>query len=162
MDKDTSSQTARNAGAAAGSPERSAKRRKQLTCGLIGCSALLGLLVVLTPVLATIFVPTLVEELHAAKHERAALEIGKLLAAVDQYTVDKGAPPQTLEQLLELRPSGQPYIEGALPLDPWENAYVYFAPTGGAAPRIVSYGGDGEPGGDDRAKADIDSAELKR
>ncbi|MBL8800631.1 MAG: type II secretion system protein GspG [Planctomycetes bacterium] len=162
MDKDTSSQPGRNAGAAAGSPERSAKRRKQLTCGLIGCSALLGLLIVLTPVLATIFVPTLVEELHAAKHERAVLQIRTLLAAVEQYSADTGAPPQTLDQLLELGPSGKPYIEGALPLDPWEHAYVYFAPTGGAAPRIVSYGGDGEPGGDDRAKADIDSAELQR
>lgn len=161
MDTDNSSQPVRSGGAA-GSPERSSKRRKQLTCGLVGCSVLLGLLVVLTPVLATIFVPTLVEELHAAQHERAVLDIRKLLAAVEQYSADKGAPPESLEQLLELGPSGKPYIEGALPLDPWENAYVYFAPTGGAAPRIVSYGGDGEPGGDVRAKADIDSAELQR
>jgi len=161
MDKNTSSQPAGNAGAAAGSPERNAKRRKQLTCGLIGCSVLLGLLVVLTPVLATIFVPTLVEELQAARHERASLDIGKLLVAVDQYTVDKGAPPRTLEQLLEVGPSGEPYVERSSLVDPWKNAYVYSAPTSGAAPRIVSYGADGEPGGA-RDNADIDSAELKR
>jgi len=161
MEKQTGSQPADNRGLAGASP-RTAKRRKQVTCGLIGCSALLGLLVVLTPVLATIFVPTLVEELQEAQHERAVLDIRKLLAAVEQYSADKGAPPESLEQLLEFGPAGKPYIEGALPLDPWGNAYVYFAPTAGAAPRIVSYGGDGEAGGDDRAKADIDSAELQR
>jgi general secretion pathway protein G len=161
MDKNTSSQPAGNAGAAAGSPERTAKRRKQLTCGLIGCSVLLGLLVLLLPVAATLFVPQLVEELKVAQREKVALDGARLLAAVDQYTVDKGVPPKALEQLLESGPSGEPYIEGALPLDPWKNAYVYVAPTDGAAPRIVSYGADGKPGGE-QDDADLDSAELKR
>ena len=57
------------------------------------------------------------------------------------------------------RPEG--YLESRnLPLDPWGNPYVYLIPgTDGSAYEIVTYGSDGEPGGEEEA-ADISSAGL--
>ena len=49
-----------------------------------------------------------------------------------------------------------PYLEKAVPLDPWGRPYLYRAPGGQGDFDIVSYGKDGQPGGTGDA-ADISS-----
>ena len=42
-----------------------------------------------------------------------------------------------------------PYLDKEVPLDPWKRAYVYrFPGEHGDTPDILSYGGDGQPGGE--------------
>jgi type II secretion system protein G len=40
-----------------------------------------------------------------------------------------------------------PYLDGAVPLDPWHHKYVYRYAPDSASPEIMSYGADGRPGG---------------
>jgi len=47
-----------------------------------------------------------------------------------------------------------------LPRDPWKNDYVYLVPGSDGEPyEILSYGADGEPGGEGE-QADISSLDL--
>ncbi len=41
-----------------------------------------------------------------------------------------------------------PYLKKNVPLDPWGHAYVYRSPGAKSDIDIVSYGKDGEPGGE--------------
>jgi general secretion pathway protein G len=50
------------------------------------------------------------------------------------------------------------YLEGSVPLDPWDNPYVYT--SDGNTFNIMSYGSDGQPGGTDE-NADIYLYEQK-
>jgi len=45
-----------------------------------------------------------------------------------------------------------PYLDGAIPLDPWNNPYQYVTPQQDESgfdirPKIISYGADNQPGG---------------
>ena len=42
-----------------------------------------------------------------------------------------------------------PYLQKQVPLDPWGKAYVYRAPGQGGDFDLLSYGKDGQPGGED-------------
>ena len=88
-------------------------------------------------------------EVKAAKQQIAGL--GK---ALDIYRLDTGHyPPQDMGlQALEKAPANEtkwkgPYIEKAVPLDPWGQAYVYKIPGERAEYDLISYGKDGKPGG---------------
>ena len=103
---------------------------------------------------------------------RAKSDIATLKTAVRLYESDNFAIPtqrQGLEALVA-KPATAPipknwrvggYIDRTdLPNDPWGNGYLYFAPgRNGEAFEIVSYGADGQPGGDGDA-SDISSSSL--
>ena len=93
-----------------------------------------------------------------AKQQTARVDIATYEAALDQYKLDMGEYPseqEGLEALQEIpsgsdkvaqyRPGG--YIKRIKP-DPWGNPYVYTYPGENGLIDIVSYGADGEPGGD--------------
>ena len=72
-----------------------------------------------------------------------------------QYRLDVGTLPSTEQglQALLAKPSNVnkwdgPYLEKALPADPWGNAYLYVAPGEHGEFDISSTGRDGCPGGD--------------
>ena len=95
---------------------------------------------------------------------RATVEITTLCFALDNYAVNNGGRyPDSLEVLVIPDEEGNTYLEGltAVPLDPWENAYVYEPPRGGGSYRVACYGKDGQAGGsgDD---ADIDNFTLRQ
>jgi general secretion pathway protein G len=86
---------------------------------------------------------------------RAQIEI--FMGALGQYKLDTGGLPTTNQGLLALwtRPADGPaswdgpYLAKEVPLDPWGNAYVYrFPGEHGDMPDIISYGADGQPGGE--------------
>jgi general secretion pathway protein G len=91
-----------------------------------------------------------------ARVTAARSQINSLLAALNTYQLETGQFPTTEQGLAVLRaaPAGVnnwqgPYLERELPNDPWGNPYIYHYPSEqGDEPEIISYGADGQPGGD--------------
>ncbi|CAN5692132.1 GspG family T2SS major pseudopilin variant XcpT [soil metagenome] len=111
-------------------------------------------------VLAALVAPNVFQHLGTAKDAAARSQMEMLGAALDAYRLDNGRYPTTAQGLAALReePAAEPrprnwngpYLRRAVPLDPWDNPYVYTAP-GEANPGsydLVSYGADGTPGGE--------------
>lgn len=93
-----------------------------------------------------------------AKQQTARADIATYGSALDQYKLDLGVYPGEQDglQALKTAPSGLPNTENYRPggyvklikNDPWGNAYVYRYPGENGLFDILSYGADGEPGGD--------------
>jgi general secretion pathway protein G len=103
-----------------------------------------------------------------AKRQRAEIDIENIKAAVQSYRMrsdnKQGRLPETSEfpQILtEKGANGEEplldpdKLEGGKILDPWGNEYVYNKLSGSSF-EIISYGDDGQPGGEGDA-ADISS-----
>jgi general secretion pathway protein G len=99
--------------------------------------------------LAALVGPALFSNLGRGQRTAAAAQISNLETALDSYRLDVGNYPETLEGLMENDTSRDawngPYLRGELPLDPWDNPYVY--QNEGRAFKLLSYGADGLPGG---------------
>ncbi len=128
--------------------------------------------VLIISVLASIVTVNVFRHLARARIESARLQINQLRSAVRQYQMEQGRPPTEEQGLAALvqRPTRPPvpekypdegYLEGrVLPRDPWNHPYIYLAPGRDGAPfEIISYGLDGEPGGEGD-NADISSVAL--
>ena len=121
---------------------------------------LLEMLVVLVIIgmLVSMVGPRLFTKVDAAKVQTAAAQIKLLRGAVETMRMDINVYP-TAEQGLKLlveQPSEPalrqrwkgPYLESAVPLDPWGNPYFYQPPeSSNQAFTLISYGADGKPGG---------------
>jgi general secretion pathway protein G len=91
-----------------------------------------------------------------ARVTAAKAQIGSFMSALDTYKMDVGAFPSTEQglQALRVRPANAPqwsgpYLSKDIPLDPWGRPYIYRYPgQNGEDPEIISYGADGQPGGD--------------
>ncbi|RFA31429.1 type II secretion system protein GspG [Alkalilimnicola ehrlichii] len=115
--------------------------------------------VVILAILGTFAVSNIFDRPDQARLTKAQHDIRTLESALEMYRMDNFVYPssdQGLQALVE-RPTSSPeprnWRSGGymrqLPQDPWGNAYVYLGPddTGGR-PVILSYGADGQPGGD--------------
>ena len=105
--------------------------------------------------LAALIGPTLFGSLDKGKRTTAAAQIANFSSALDNYRIDVGKYPETLQGLVE-NDTGRdtwngPYIK-EIPKDPWENDYHY--QPGDKDFSLMSYGADGAPGGQDN-DADI-------
>jgi general secretion pathway protein G len=81
-------------------------------------------------------------------------QVEALVRALDTYRLDVGQYPTTEEGLnaLVIRPNNAarwngPYLQKAVPPDPWGRPYLYRAPGTAGDFDIISYGKDGQPGG---------------
>jgi general secretion pathway protein G len=82
-------------------------------------------------------------------------QIHNFMTALGSYKLDTGTFPTTGQGLQALRSKPQnvrewagPYIAYDIPKDPWGRDYVYRYPgEHGDEPDIISYGRDGQPGG---------------
>jgi general secretion pathway protein G len=91
-----------------------------------------------------------------ARVTAARAQINTFMSALSTYKMDTGQFPTTEQGLQSLRvaPAGVPnwqgpYLERELPSDPWGRPYIYHYPSEqGEEPEIISYGADGQPGGD--------------
>jgi general secretion pathway protein G len=88
-------------------------------------------------------------EVNAAKAQIDALE-----KALDQYRLDTGNYPANelgLNALVQRPPNepkwNGPYLKKGVPVDPWGKPYVYKTPSEKGEYDLVSYGKDGQPGG---------------
>ena len=92
----------------------------------------------------------------AVRRIAAHAQISGFMTALGTYRLETGTFPTTEQGLKALRekPEGVnvwqgPYLQKDIPKDPWENDYAYkFPGDHGTKPDIVSYGLDGQPGGD--------------
>lgn len=117
--------------------------------------AIMGLLMALVG-------PRLFTQVDKSKVQAAEAQVRSLRTSLDTLRLDIGRYPTSEEglALLLAPPRDQaeasnwygPYLDGALPLDPWGNAYLYSPPAPSArglngSPDIVSHGADGIEGG---------------
>jgi len=88
-------------------------------------------------------------------------QIDALGKSLDQFRLDTGHYPTMEEGMaaLVVNPANEPrwdgpYLTKGVPLDPWANPYVYKVPGDHGDYDLISYGKDGQPGGEGEA-ADI-------
>lgn len=117
---------------------------------------LLELLVVMVIIglLAGLVAPRYFEQIGKSNTNIAKAQINALGKALDAYRLDVGAYPSTEERLdaLVTKPQNQPrwngpYLQKAIPLDPWDRPYQYRSPGEHGDYDLVSFGKDGQPGG---------------
>lgn len=118
---------------------------------------LLELLVVMVIIglLAAYVGPKYFSQVGKSEVKTARAQIVGFEKALQQYRLDVGTLPSTEQglQALLAKPSNVnkwdgPYLEKALPADPWGNAYIYVAPGEHGEFDISSTGRDGRPGGE--------------
>lgn len=117
--------------------------------------------VVIIGLLVALVAPRYFQQIGKSERTAAANQVDALRKATDSYRMDVGRFPRADEglQVLMNRPEGEsrwngPYLQKAIPLDPWGNPYIYQIPGAVGDYDIISYGKDGRPGGDDE-DADI-------
>lgn len=117
---------------------------------------LLELLVVMVIIglLAGLVAPRYFEQIGKSNTKIARAQIESLGKALDQFRLDVGAYPTTEQGLQALMTKPQdaphwsgPYLQKAVPPDPWDRPYQYRAPGEHADYDLYSYGKDGQPGG---------------
>ena len=118
---------------------------------------LLELLVVMVIIglLAAYVGPKYFSQVGKSEVKTAKAQIVGFEKALQQYRLDGGRFPSTEQGLAALisKPANAtkwdgPYLEKALPLDPWGRAYVYVMPGVHGDIDINSLGRDGQLGGD--------------
>ncbi len=105
---------------------------------------------------AALVAPRMFRKSDAARVTAARAQINSFMTALGAYKLDTGMFPTTEQglQALRDRPSGLtqwdgPYLPQEIPVDPWARPYAYkFPGEHGDEPDIISYGADGQPGGE--------------
>lgn len=132
----------------------------------------LMVVIVILGILAGLIVPRIMGRPEEARRMKARVQIESIETALKLYKLDNGYYPTTeqgLQALVEPPAVGQlprawregGYLEkGKVPNDPWDNEYVYLCPGIHGDFDLVSYGADGEPGGEDKDQ-DINNWELE-
>ncbi|WP_281362399.1 type II secretion system major pseudopilin GspG [Pararobbsia alpina] len=117
---------------------------------------LLELLVVMVIIglLAGLVAPRYFEQVGKSNTKIARAQIDSLSKALDQYRLDMGAYPTTEESLQALMTKPQdasrwsgPYLQKAVPPDPWNRPYQYRSPGEHSDYDLYSLGKDGQVGG---------------
>ncbi|WP_368564619.1 type II secretion system major pseudopilin GspG [Pseudoxanthomonas sp. UTMC 1351] len=111
--------------------------------------------VVIIGLLVALVAPRYFQQIGKSERTAAANQIDALRKAVDTYRMDVGHFPRPEEGLAVLvtKPDAEPrwngpYLQKAVPADPWGNAYIYQVPGATADYDVISYGKDGRPGGE--------------
>lgn len=132
--------------------------------------SLLEVLIVLTIIalIAALVGPRLMAQLDRSKVTAARVQMRTLSASLETMRIDLGRYPTAQEGLgLLVQPPAAadaahwqgPYLDAAIPSDPWGGAYLYEAPRADfQRPIIKTLGADGAEGGTGLA-ADISSGD---
>ena len=130
------------------------KRRKRSQAGV----TLIEMLVVVTIIalFAALVLPRMMGQTDKARRIAARAQINQYLTALGTYKLDTGVYPTSEQGLQALRAKPEtvnnwqgPYTQKELEPDPWGHPYIYrFPGEHGDDPDIISYGADGQPGGE--------------
>ena len=124
----------------------------------------LMVVLVIIGVLAALIVPNVLDRADDARVTAARTDVNNLMQALKLYKLDNQRYPTTEQGLQALvvkpgtgpvPPNWKPYVE-KLPQDPWRNAYQYLNPGVKGEIDVMSFGADGQPGGEGK-DADIGS-----
>jgi general secretion pathway protein G len=127
---------------------------------------------VILGILAGLIIPRIMGRPEEARRTKARIQIESIETALKLYKLDNGLYPTTeqgLQALVEPPSVGKlasawregGYLEkGRVPKDPWDNEYVYLCPGIHGDFDLVSYGADGETGGEGK-DMDINNWELE-
>jgi general secretion pathway protein G len=116
------------------------------------------LVLVILGVLAAIVVPKFSGRTEQAKITAAQAQISTFATALDAFEIDNGYYPKGREGLLDLVEQPRdaqswrgPYLRGDIPLDPWDNPYIFESPGryNPSSYDLMSMGPDGREGGGD-------------
>ena len=124
----------------------------------------LMVVLVIIGVLAALIVPNVLERADDARVMAAKTDVNNLVQALKLYKLDNQRYP-TAEQGLSaliakpttgpIPPNWKPYLD-KLPNDPWNNAYQYLNPGIKGEIDVLSFGADGQAGGEGK-NADVGS-----
>ena len=125
--------------------------------------------IIILGILVGLIVPRIMEKPERARRVKAQLQIESISAALKEYKLDNGDYPTTeqgLQALVEKPAIGKipkKYPEKGylpkIPKDPWENEYIYISPGEHGDFDLISYGADGEEGGEGK-NVDVQSWEI--
>jgi general secretion pathway protein G len=130
----------------------------------------LMVVLVILGILAGLIIPKVMGRPDDARRQKTRIQLESIETALKLYKLDNGGYPTTeqgLQALVESPKSGTVplnwreggYLEKAtVPKDAWGNDYVYVSPGTHGEYDLLSYGADGEPGGEGKNK-DITSWE---
>lgn len=111
--------------------------------------------IVIIGMLAAYVAPRYFAQLGKSERGSAKAQIEGFGRALDTYRIDTGHYPTTEQGLeaLVARPNDEskwngPYLQKAVPLDPWGHAYVYRCPGQNGDFDLISYAKDGQIGGE--------------
>jgi general secretion pathway protein G len=126
--------------------------------------------VIILSLLAGIIIPRIAGRPEEARRSKALVQIKQLEGALNLFKIDSGFYPSTeqgLEALVTAPDTGEVprgFKEGGymkkVPADPWGNPYIYLSPGEQDEFDLVSYGSDGEEGGEGK-DADVESWEIE-
>ncbi len=124
----------------------------------------LMVVLVIIGVLAALIVPNVLDRADDARTTAARTDVANLMQALKLYKLDNQRYP-TAEQGLKalvtkptvnpVPPNWKPYVE-KLPNDPWGRSYQYLNPGVKGEIDVMSFGADGQSGGEGK-DADIGS-----
>jgi general secretion pathway protein G len=124
----------------------------------------LMVVLVIIGVLAALIVPNVLDRAEDARATAAKTDVNNLMQALKLYKLDNQRYPTTEQGLQALvakpatgpiPPNWKPYVE-KLPEDPWRHPYQYLNPGVKGEIDVMSFGADGQPGGEGK-NADIGS-----
>jgi len=124
----------------------------------------LMVVLVIIGVLAALIVPNVLDRADDARSTAARTDVNNLMQALKLYRLDNQRYPtgeQGLQALVAkptagpTPPNWKPYLE-RLPNDPWGRPYQYLNPGVKAEIDVMSFGADGQPGGEGK-NADVGS-----
>ena len=115
-------------------------------------------------VLAALIVPNVLDRADDAKATAAKTDVSNLMQALKLYRLDNGRYPSAEQGLAALvnKPGTEPAPSNwkknldQLPNDPWGKPYVYLNPGVKGEIDVMSFGADGQSGGEGK-NADIGS-----
>lgn len=142
------------------SPEPATRRRRFSGFTLIELMVVL----VIIGVLAALIVPNVLDRADDARTTAAKTDVNNLMQALKLYKLDNQRYPTAAQGLQALLtkptegpvPSNWKHYLDKLPNDPWGRPYQYLNPGVRAEVDVLSFGADGQPGGEGK-NADVGS-----
>ena len=116
--------------------------------------------VIILGILAGLIIPRIMGRPEEAKRTKARMQMESIETALKLYKLDNGTYPTTeqgLQALVGAPAVGQlarnwregGYLDkGRVPQDPWGGDYIYLSPGLHGEYDLMSYGRDGQPGGE--------------
>lgn len=114
------------------------------------------LVLVILALIAGLVLPGIIGKAESAKAKSASLQVKQLVQRVDEFYLDTGQVPDSLDDLVN-EPGGVngwngPYVQKSSLNDPWGRPYEFRSPGDHGVFDIFSLGADGRSGGEDSNK----------